>query len=62
MTTPTPCTSRRVVTYASAYVQGAINLCPTCARTYAGATLGPVSHGLHRGTCEGSISNAEQRA
>lgn len=58
MTTPTsnPCGSRRVVTYAFAYVPGEIELCPECARSYSAATLGAVSRGLHSGACEGSIT------
>lgn len=42
-----------VITYQFAYVPGTISLCTAHdSDVYAGGTLGPVSHGLHSGTCD----------
>jgi hypothetical protein len=41
-----------VITYSFAYIEGEITLCNECEESVNEAiTLGPVSHGLHKGYC-----------
>jgi hypothetical protein len=45
---------KQVITYFFAYVPGQISLCSKCEdKVNKSVTLGPVSHGLHKGFCAG---------